>query len=72
MNDRQNSMSTAAACPHDLAPQRHTHPHRRIFHQYDELVYAAPSGVVVRAIAPVLQHKLHDPAVRRLICWDAG
>lgn len=34
-----------------------------IFHCYQELVYAAPAGVVVRALAPVLQHKLSDPAV---------
>ncbi|WP_277058611.1 cobalt-precorrin 5A hydrolase [Trichlorobacter lovleyi] len=35
----------------------------RIFDQYRELVYAAPCGVVLRALAPVLQHKLTDPAV---------
>ncbi|ACD97349.1 cobalt-precorrin 5A hydrolase [Trichlorobacter lovleyi] len=34
-----------------------------IFQRYRELVYAAPAGVVVRALAPVLQHKLSDPAV---------
>ncbi|MDY0300235.1 MAG: cobalamin biosynthesis protein [Trichlorobacter sp.] len=34
-----------------------------IFNSYDELVYAVPAGVVVRAVAPVLQHKLSDPAV---------
>jgi len=34
-----------------------------IFGRYRELVYAAPTGVVVRALAPVLQHKLSDPAV---------
>ena len=34
-----------------------------IFNRYRELVYAAPAGVVVRALAPVLQHKLSDPAV---------
>lgn len=34
-----------------------------IFHDYKELVYAAPTGVVVRAIAGQVQHKLSDPAV---------
>jgi len=35
----------------------------RIFTQYERLVYIAPCGVVVRAIAPSIQHKLTDPAV---------
>ena len=35
----------------------------QIFSQYKRLVYIAPCGVVVRAIAPMLQHKLTDPAV---------
>ena len=35
----------------------------RIFRQYTRLVYIAPCGVVVRAIAPLIQHKLTDPAV---------
>lgn len=35
----------------------------RIFSQYKRLVYIAPCGVVVRAIAPLIQHKLTDPAV---------
>lgn len=35
----------------------------RIFSQYKKLVYIAPCGVVVRAIAPLIQHKLTDPAV---------
>ena len=33
------------------------------------LVYAAPAGVVVRAIAPLIRNKLEDPAV---VCIDAG
>ncbi|WP_005038284.1 cobalamin biosynthesis protein [Holophaga foetida] len=35
----------------------------RIFHRYRRLVYVMPSGVVVRAIAASVQHKLKDPAV---------
>ena len=31
--------------------------------KYDGLVYIAPCGVVVRAIAPFLEHKTKDPAV---------
>ena len=34
-----------------------------IFSQYKRLVYIAPCGVVVRAIASMIQHKLTDPAV---------
>ena len=34
-----------------------------IFNQYKRLVYIAPCGVVVRAIAPLVDHKLTDPAV---------
>lgn len=40
-----------------------------LFGRYPGLVYIAPCGVVVRAIAPLLRHKLHDPAV---ICLDVG
>ncbi|MEI6033206.1 MAG: cobalamin biosynthesis protein [Verrucomicrobiae bacterium] len=35
----------------------------KIFRQYPRLVYVAPCGVVVRAIAPLIRHKLSDPAV---------
>ncbi|MCX6966851.1 MAG: cobalamin biosynthesis protein [Verrucomicrobia bacterium] len=35
----------------------------QIFRKYKRLVYIAPCGVVVRAIAPLIQHKLTDPAV---------
>jgi cobalt-precorrin 5A hydrolase len=34
-----------------------------IFAEYSGLVYIMPCGVVVRAIAPCLEHKLKDPAV---------
>jgi cobalt-precorrin 5A hydrolase len=34
-----------------------------IFPQFDGLVYVAPAGVVIRAIAPCLNHKTTDPAV---------
>ncbi|MCD6525906.1 MAG: cobalamin biosynthesis protein [Desulfuromonas sp.] len=40
-----------------------------IFQHYSGLVYIAPCGVVVRAIAPLIQHKLKDPAV---VCLDVG
>ena len=36
---------------------------REIFNAYEGLVYAAPAGAVVRAIAPCLRHKTIDPAV---------
>ena len=35
----------------------------KIFSEYPRLVYVAPCGVVVRAIAPMIRHKLCDPAV---------
>jgi cobalt-precorrin 5A hydrolase len=34
-----------------------------IFSQFDGLVYVAPAGLVVRAVAPCLKHKTIDPAV---------
>jgi cobalt-precorrin 5A hydrolase len=42
---------------------------RQIFRRYNGLVYVAPCGVVVRAIAPVLEHKTTDPAV---VVLDVG
>ncbi len=36
---------------------------RKIFRRYEGLVYVCPCGVVVRAIAPLIHHKLTDPAV---------
>lgn len=40
-----------------------------IFDKYAGLVYLAPCGVVVRAVAPCLKHKTADPAV---VMVDAG
>ncbi len=40
-----------------------------IFSQYSGLVYVAPCGVVVRSIAPLVKHKLKDPAI---VCLDVG
>lgn len=40
-----------------------------IFQEYSGLVYIAPTGVVVRALATQLEHKLTDPAV---VAVDAG
>lgn len=40
-----------------------------IFSRYTGLVYIAPCGVAVRAIAPLIEHKLKDPAV---VCLDVG
>jgi cobalt-precorrin 5A hydrolase len=42
---------------------------REIFHKYKGLIYVVPCGVVVRAIAPLIKHKLTDPAV---VVVDAG
>jgi cobalt-precorrin 5A hydrolase len=36
---------------------------QKLFHGCRKLVYVAPCGVVIRAIAPWLQHKTTDPAV---------
>ncbi|MBI5178107.1 MAG: cobalamin biosynthesis protein [Nitrospinae bacterium] len=41
----------------------------RIFGKYEGLVYIAPCGAVVRALAGVLEHKTTDPAV---VVVDAG
>ena len=42
---------------------------RKIFHNYEGLIYIAPCGVVVRAVAPLLDHKSIDPGV---VVVDAG
>jgi cobalt-precorrin 5A hydrolase len=42
---------------------------REIFSAYEGLIYVAPTGVVVRAIAPLLTHKTTDPAV---VAVDVG
>lgn len=36
---------------------------RELFPVYDGLIYIAPCGVVVRALAPLVRHKKSDPAV---------
>jgi cobalt-precorrin 5A hydrolase len=41
----------------------------KLFQQYRKLVFIAPCGLVVRAIAPHLRHKTMDPAV---VVVDAG
>jgi cobalt-precorrin 5A hydrolase len=41
----------------------------RLFHEYRRIVYIMPTGVVVRAIAPLIASKLKDPAV--VVC-DVG
>lgn len=40
-----------------------------VFCRYDGLVYVAPCGAVVRAVAPNIEHKTTDPAV---VVVDAG
>ncbi|MDI9551683.1 MAG: cobalamin biosynthesis protein [Bacteroidota bacterium] len=42
---------------------------QRCFSCYEGLIYIAPCGVVVRAIAPMIRHKATDPAV---VVVDAG
>jgi len=42
---------------------------KKLFGQCHNLVYIAPTGLVVRAIAPCIKHKLSDPAV---VVVDAG
>ncbi|MGD0092289.1 MAG: cobalamin biosynthesis protein, partial [Planctomycetota bacterium] len=42
---------------------------KRVFRNYCGLVYFAPCGVVARALAPQVKHKLRDPAV---VVVDAG
>ncbi|MBI2191564.1 MAG: cobalamin biosynthesis protein [Planctomycetes bacterium] len=41
----------------------------RLFSEFGSLVYSAPCGAVVRAVAPLLQNKKTDPAV---VVVDAG
>ncbi len=42
---------------------------RELFDEYGGLIFIAPSGVVVRAIAPNIRHKTSDPAV---VALDVG
>jgi len=55
-----NSVSHTAACRTFSKISELT---KEIFKEYDGLVYAAPCGVVVRAIGPLIQSKYSDPAV---------
>src|SRR6202012_4023201 len=41
----------------------------KLFQRYRSVIFIAPCGLVVRAIAPHLQHKTTDPAV---VVVDAG
>lgn len=41
----------------------------RLFRDYDGILAIMPTGVVVRAIAPLIEHKLRDPAV---VVTDVG
>lgn len=49
--------------PHASRFERIVDLTRDIFAKYTGLVYIAPTGAVVRAIAPLVQHKTTDPAV---------
>lgn len=42
---------------------------KEIFFHYQGLIYLMPAGVVVRGLAPYLQHKTQDPAI---VVVDAG
>jgi len=42
---------------------------KKIFDRYQGLVYVAPCGVVVRALAPNLKHKKQDPGVVVVDVW---
>lgn len=57
------------AAPHATRFARIIDLTRQLFSKYQGLVYFAPCGVVVRAIAPNVQSKLSDPAV---VVVDAG
>jgi len=53
-------------CRPDLPGERFaqvTELTRKIFWEYRGLVFAVPTGVAVRAIAPLIKHKKEDPAV---------
>jgi cobalt-precorrin 5A hydrolase len=55
--------TVSAALPHAIRFDRVRELTREIFSLYHGLIYVAPAGVVVRAVAPLLEHKLVDPAV---------
>ena len=50
-------------CPQATRFERIVELSREIFAAYEGLVYVAPTGVVVRAIARLVEHKTIDPAV---------
>jgi cobalt-precorrin 5A hydrolase len=53
-------------CRSDLLGERFgqiTELTRKIFWEYRGLIFAVPTGVAVRAIAPLIKHKKEDPAV---------
>jgi precorrin-4/cobalt-precorrin-4 C11-methyltransferase len=54
-----------AESPHDVSVrfERIADLTREVFSNFQGLVYIAPAGVVVRAVAPCLQHKTTDPGV---------
>jgi cobalt-precorrin 5A hydrolase len=60
---------TEPALPQAQRFERIAEVTQAIFSSYAGLIYIAPAGVVVRAIAPCIQHKTLDPAV---VVVDAG
>jgi cobalt-precorrin 5A hydrolase len=69
MNVDQYLHQSIAAPPGVIGFERVVKLTRGIFTRYDGLVYVAPCGVAVRAIAPLVESKLRDPAV---VCLDVG
>ncbi len=55
--------ATVTALPEARRFRRIAELTRDIFPRYQGLVYVAPIGVVVRAVAPCIRHKTSDPAV---------
>jgi cobalt-precorrin 5A hydrolase len=49
--------------------ERVTQLTEEIFNDYDGLVYVAPTGAVIRALAPMIKSKISDPAV---VVLDVG
>jgi len=69
MNVDQYLHQTIAAPPGVNGFERVVELTDEIFTRYAGLVYVAPCGVAVRAIAPLVDSKLRDPAV---VCLDVG
>lgn len=71
------AMDDADVYVHNQVPGKHSAERfesivaltENIFKHHQALIYAAPCGVVVRAIAPLIKSKLTDPAV---VVIDAG